>query len=266
MLAFAAGCAVFVLIVPRPVPPAGPPALVLDPERVGAQLAEDRRAAAEAPPTPEIDELWLEQGRAELVGNELRHMSEARAIRRKAAIDRLRLEHGPTLDGALRARACELLASALLGEHPNAAAFLGSFPRALRRYGALSDGELVAPWLTVRALWKARYNGLFDLPLTEGLSPMELRAYYGWLALRAASVPLEQRLAAVERWAEAGGDGALEARAALLYESGQAGAAADAYRAAYEATGSVRLRNHALAADVLSAAEGVRLYRQGPSP
>ena len=80
------------------------------------------------------------------------------------------------------------------------------------------------------------------------MAEVEVEAYWGWLALEAASAPIELRLEALEHYEEATGRPAHEARATLLYLGGDALRASDLFTRAYEDFGSVRLRNHALAA------------------
>jgi hypothetical protein len=85
------------------------------------------------------------------------------------------------------------------------------------------------------------------------MSEVELRAYWGWLALEARDVAIEHRLSALERYAQAGGQSVTEARAVLLFEAGHMMEAAQAFQQAYEEEGTLRLRNHALASIELAA-------------
>ena len=83
--------------------------------------------------------------------------------------------------------------------------------------------------------------------MTEGMDDVRLRAYHGWLALEGGEAPLSMRRAALERYAAVHGARVLEARGTLEYDAGAFVEARRAFEAAYGLTGSVRLRNHALA-------------------
>lgn len=248
----ACGCAGIWLSLPRPVPPYEPPSLTLDGAAVQRVLATDRRGAGDAPRGEAVfalEALIREQGRAELGPGETPTAFQGRraALERTAA--RVTREHGPNALAALRARATERLPQALAGglEEDERDALLGTFPRMLERYDLVVNGERLAPPFVVRTLFKARWNGIVGLDLTAGLAPVERRAYWGWLALHAASAPIAMRQGALDAYAAAGGSRVAEARAVLSYREGDVERAAHWMGRAHAQHGGLRLRNHALA-------------------
>ena len=44
----------------------------------------------------------------------------------------------------------------------------GGFPEIMERYGLMRDGVLIAPRLTLRSLYKARWNAIHRQALTDG--------------------------------------------------------------------------------------------------
>lgn len=252
----AAGCAGLLLTLPRAVVPTGPPELVFPPSALHAVEERDQELAANAPTDDASDRLRAlirEQGRAEVAEGE---SEESFAARREAvasvaaevaeaggvdAIAALRAEAVLGLDGALGGR--------LAREEEEEV--LGSFPRMLDRYGAQADGVQVAPPLVIRSLFAARWNAIAGRALTEGFSDAELAAYWGWLALGPNDAPAQMRADALAAYALAGGPSAAEARAWDAFARGDMVQAAALYRRASEATGDLRLRNHALAAQAL---------------
>jgi hypothetical protein len=126
-------------------------------------------------------------------------------------------------------------------------AVLGDFVSMMRRYGLARGDRQVAPRFVVRVTLKARWNALHGRELTEGLSPIERQAYWGWLAVRGEGAPAELRLRGLERYAQAGGARAAEIRGVLLYDEGRLDEAHDAFEEAYAASPTFRLRNHLLA-------------------
>ncbi len=252
VLAVVAGVAI--LAVPRPVAPVETPGLHLAPRDVAAVNGRDARLARDAPRFAEADALrrmYREHGRAEIHG-ETQSSARRRAGGLAAATRSFREARGDGALWALRAEAVRALPAALAAEDgEERQALLGTFERVLGRYG----GTEAAPDFVVRTLFVARWNAAHGLPLTEGMEPAELRAYWGWLALEVEDAPLDRRLAALEGYEAAGGERAEEARGALLYRAGRPIAAAEAFERAYGEEGTLRLRNLALAALSTASAE-----------
>ena len=109
-------------------------------------------------------------------------------------------------------------------------------------------GVIVAPELTVRALYKARWSSIHRRPFVDGFSRIELQAYWGWLALHGWGKPLHKREDALVAFRDAGGAGAQEAAALFDLLSGRAERAAASLQKLYSATGELRLRNMRLGA------------------
>lgn len=238
-------------LAPRPATPAEPPALVIPRVRTEAALAEIARLAATAPDEREGDlarrrELYLAHGLSEARPRSTPGVARTRDEELAALASRL-AESG-TLD-AVRARDVERTVAALAtpGEAPSRLGEVGALPRLLAEWGAVRDRRRVAPRLVVHALAWARWNGVHRRPLDEGMSATLLLAYHGWLALHGPSVGTDLREDALDAYVRAGGGRGLEARGFLLLARGDARSAQLAFEAAYEASGNVRLRNHALA-------------------
>ena len=254
-LSFAATIAVgiAILALPRAVAPDGPPALVI----TGAEADEVRRRdgvrAARPPAGADADalrELYAEYSRAEIAGADSESSATRRIVAIASAARAFRAAHGEPAIESLRAEAVIDAERALAGDLPETRrdAVLGTFEQVLARYGAIESDTTVAPPFVVRTLFVARWNTAHGLPATLGMSDAELRAYWGWLALEAEGAAIGARLAALDAYEQAGGARATEARGALLFEAGRTLDAADAYERAFEEEGSLRLRNHALAA------------------
>jgi hypothetical protein len=110
------------------------------------------------------------------------------------------------------------------------------------------DEVMVAPELSVRALYKARWNSIHRRDLVEGMSRIELQAYWGWLALHGWGRPLEERENALVAFRNAGGFGAQEAAALMDLLEGHPERASKSLEDLCAATGELRLRNLALGA------------------
>jgi len=246
----AAACAAVLLALPQAVFPREGPGLALDPLAVREVVRrEERLGPVSGAEVDRLAELYAAQGRAETSEGERREEFEARMQALTEAVAALRAAKGDEAIAALRAEALRALEPALAGalDPAEEQAVLGSFPRMLERYGAMRGGRLVAPFFVARTLYKARWNGIHRLPLTDGFAPIERQAYYGWLALHAHDAPATRRLAALEAYAEAGGAGAAEARAYFAALAGRPAEAAVRYGELWEQRGDLRARNHALA-------------------
>ncbi len=236
---------------PNAAPPTEMPPLTLAPAAVQAVLAAD---AAREEPTGEAAarrrQLYRETNVAEHDATDYPGEAAARRAQLAEALEAVIDEHGPDVVRDLRAADVQRGMEALHGELPadEVVAELGGFLGMMERYGMATAGHQTAPTFVVRTAFMARWNAVQGLELTDGFEPVQLRAYWGWLALHAANAPLDRRLEALDTYASAGGERALEARGVLLYDEGDAAGAAEAFRAAYAARGTFRLRNHALQA------------------
>lgn len=237
----------------RPIssPPREVPPLALSPSEVREQLSADE-AVAQSAPTGEAAETreatFAEFNLAEVEADDYPPDAADRRRRIDAATEALEAEHGAEGLAAARAADVARMEQAIAGELDEGETHeaLGVFVEILNRYGMAEGGQQVAPRFVVRTAFKARWNVIHGRPATDGLSPVELQAHWGWLALNGGGAPLELRLEAVEQFAEAGGARADEARGALLVEAGRMQEARTAFEGAYEAEPSFRLRNHAL--------------------
>ncbi len=252
LLATAVACSLLLIVAPRPVPPDRLPALRLSARLVADQLARDRALALRAPAGPEVARLlalYREEGRAELVPSSdltrtQEHRAELRALAR-ALFARL----GPEGTRALMASTVEAALRALRSraQDEEARGLLGDFPRLLVRYGYLeADGREVAPELSLRAFYKARFNLICERPLASDLSPIEIQAYQGWHALHAGGLAPERRARAARAFFEAGGAYGAEALAIWAYQGGSRAEARALLEREYARTGALRLRNMAL--------------------
>lgn len=244
------------LAIPQAIDPWEMPALVLDRVETADAIHFDESLAAEAPESPEartLRSLFLEHGRAE--ANRPYPVKEY--DRRQAAIHRatqaLLANGGPPAFDAMRARAVEDFVGVFY-DRPHEApsdedvAILGGFPEIEARYGLVHRGVVVAPELTVRALYKARWNAIHRQPFVDGFSDIELQAYWGWMALHGWGQPLDKREAALLSFRDAGGAGTEEAAALFDLLTGRADRAAASLQKLYASNGELRVRNMALGA------------------
>jgi len=244
------------LAVPQAVDPWEMPSLVLSRAAVADAIRLDATLAGEIPDAAEARELrslFLEHGSSERNP----HYEVTEFERRQAAIHRatraLIDEHGALAFEAMRAGAVEDFARLLengIPEEPNAdeAGVLGGIRKVLQQYGAEVRGVVVAPPLTVRAFYKARWNSVHRRPFVEGFSEVELQAYWGWLALHGWGKPLHKREEALLEFRDAGGFGVAEAAALFDLLEGRPDRASESLERLYQASGELRLRNLALGA------------------
>ncbi|MCB9593718.1 MAG: hypothetical protein H6719_13375 [Sandaracinaceae bacterium] len=236
---------------PQPAPPMEVPPLTLAPNEVRAALA--ARAALEEPTGPEADArraIYRETNVAEHEATDYPGQAQLRRERLVEALSALVTAAGEDAIPATRHADVERALLALRGELPDDERTdeLGGFVRMMDRYSMAAEGRQIAPMFVVRTALAARWNAIHGRPLTEGFEPIELQAYWGWLALHAVNAPAERRFEALEHYAAAGGPRAAEARGVLLFEAGEGEAASEAFVEAFEAAGTFRLRNHAIAA------------------
>lgn len=244
------------LAIPQPVDPWEMPSLVLDRTAVSDAIRLDQTLAKEAPDAEEartLRSLFLDHGRAEADPpyDAVEYDERQAAIHRATAA--LIEKYGPVAFEAMRASAVEDFTNVLgdgtrepQGDYE--VGVVGGMREILNRYGAMHQGSVVAPPLTVRALYKARWNAVHRRPFVEGFSEIELQAYWGWLALHGWGRPLDKREDALVAFREAGGFGTQEAAALFDLLEGRSDRAAKSLETLYEASGQLRLRNLALGA------------------
>lgn len=243
------------------------PSLMLDRVAASDTIRLDRALAAEVPRSEEartLRSLFEAHGQAEANPPYTRVQYDRRQAAIHHAREALIAEHGPAAFESMRAQAVEEFAAVFLeGQRPasedEAAAILGGFPEIADRYGLVSEGRLVAPELTIRAVYKARWNAIHRRPIVDGLSQVELQAYWGWLSLHGWGTPLDRRENALVAFRDAGGAGAEEAAALFDVLGRRPDRAAASLRALYAKSGQLRLRNLALGAAHAS-------LSRGPSP
>jgi hypothetical protein len=253
LIAVATACAVVLVTMPRAVEPAQLPVLVLDETAVEGALSYDAHAAKSAPHSAELDELYnlyLEEGRAERQGTR----GVVGTAKRRQRIAMLTRRVFPALGKdkivALRARATERFMVALSGAlevEAESDGLVGRFPELLRKYALVrSDGSFAAPELSIRAMYKARWNMIHERPVHEYLEPIELQAYEGWNALHAAALPMAQRAVSAKRFYEAKGHRAADAHATFLFHGKRREDAEKVLALEHERTRALRLRNQLL--------------------
>lgn len=244
------------LAIPQAVDPWEMPSLVLDRKAAADAIRFDRSLAAAAPNRPEAEtvrSLFLEHGRAEANRPYPAREHDRRQAAIHHAIEALVAKEGPSALGTLRARAVEDFIRVFRKRGANARSdeeigILGGFPEIEARYGLMQGNVVVAPELTVRSLYKARWNAIHRRAFTEGFSDIELQSYWGWLALHGWGQPLAKREEALLAFGDAGGAGVEEAAALFDLLGGRPDRAAASLRKLYDATGQLRLRNMGLGA------------------
>lgn len=232
------------------------PALALPPDAVRAQITADRSAAERAPADDDASRARLEVFEEANVAEVEAADSPGRAARRREQLAEtlagLVEAHGEDAVEATRAADLARAERAMRGELPEVqhAPALGGFPSVLERWSMARRGRQVAPRFVVRTAFKARWNAMYGREPTEGMSEVERRAHWGWLALHGDAAPFAMRTEAVDHYAAAGGERAEEARGVLLYDEGMGEAAQTAFETAHAQQPTFRLRNHALAASI----------------
>lgn len=253
-------CGLVLFAIPRAVEPNEMPVLTLSADEVRQIEAEDARRAANAPHTEtakQVRQLYLSFGESESLALENQALLRQRRTALHHQRDLVLKESGPDAADALRCEAVEQLEAALNGRPvAQITGILGVFPNVLEHFRATRDGLEVAPHFVVRTLYKARWNRMFDLPVSDGFAPAEKRAYFGWIGLHAEGQPLAERRKALIEYAAAGGPRAAEAQGVLAFLDSDYPHAVELLTRAYEETPSLRLRNYLRGARV--AAEHAR--------
>jgi len=252
LLATAIACAIVILVAPRSVEPRELPPLRLSRSLVEAQLARDRELSARAPGGSDVERLlalYHDEGLAELEAKPDLGMLSSRRAELSVAARTLFARVGADGARALLAATTERAMSALRNElqEREAHGLLGRFPMLLQQYGFVArGGDLLAPELSIRAFYKARFNLICERARDSDLSAIERQALEGWNALHAVRLPPEQRARAARVFHASGGRDGAEALAIWQYQGGARGDALTLLRRAYEQTGALHLRNMAL--------------------
>ncbi len=235
-------------LAPRPAYPAEMPPLVVPHQDAAQAHAAIVRLADSAPEQSEQGDerttLYLEHGRQEVRPTSTPDEARARDQRLEAIAAELSDEG--TIDAV---RAADVLGTIEALGVPGDARLgdKGAFPASLELYGAVIDGRRVAPAVVIESLAWARWNGIHRRPLTEGMDSALLRAYHGWLVFHGPREGTEFRDDALVDYVRAGGQRGLETEGFLRLSRSDNTGARFAFEAAYEASGNLRLRNHALA-------------------
>jgi len=245
---------VAMLAIPQPVDPWEMPSLLLDRAAVSDTIRLDETLALGALDTDEaqaLRSLFLDHGRSEANPPYERAEFDERQAAIHRATQALIEKHGAPAFEALRASAIEDFVrvfddGAGEAENDHEVAVLGGVRQVLEQYGAIHLGVLVAPPLTARVFYKARWNSIHRRPFVEGFTQTELQAYWGWLALHGWGKPLEEREDALVAFRDAGGFGTQEAAALFDVLEGNPERASQSLEQLYQASGELRLRNLAL--------------------
>ncbi len=221
-------CTVLVLATPRALVPTELPTLVLDPLRVRSAILRDEGLAQKAPGGLDVDELearYLAEGLAERGPPEEMSRAQGRAYHTRRLAQSVFKRVGPQGVQALRASALLHSLRAFHDEIKDARereGLLGSLPIMLRTYGVVDDeGRLLAPELSLRAAFKARWNLILGLKANAGFSAIEVQALEGFVALHAGAAPPARRAHPARDFFAAGGHRAAEAYAIWLYHGGR---------------------------------------------
>ncbi|MFT3926220.1 MAG: hypothetical protein QM778_26985 [Myxococcales bacterium] len=255
LVACAVACAITALAIPRAIEPNVLPPLVLDDKLVEAVLEADRALAQRTPQfqrADELEQLYVAHGLSELDPNA--RYDAGRQRRLSIYADGL----SPTDRNLLRVRATERAMAALRtgGGGPEGAGQLGVFPRSLVEHRLVTaEGLFRAPWLSIRAAYKARWNLIHARAPHEGLAAVELQAFEGFKALHAELFPPQERALSAQRFHEAGGKRSAEAYGVFLYQGGALNDGTALLETAYAQRGELRLRNMLLTMWMEEAAE-----------
>lgn len=244
------------LAIPQAVDPWELPSLVLDREAVANAIELDRALAEEVPDSPEarrLRDLYLDHGRSEANPPYERSVYDKRQVAIHEAIEALVTARGEPAFDAMRASAVEEFMEVFNGgarapDGDYEIGVVGGMREILTRYGMIRDGVVIAPEMAVRSFYKARWSAVHRRAPIDGLSRIELQAYWGWLALHGWGKPLQQREEALLAFASVGGFGAQEAAALLDLLAGRPDRAAKSLHTLYSMSGELRLRNLALGA------------------
>jgi hypothetical protein len=248
------------LAFPHAVAPNTLPVLMLDAGQERAALAKDQQLVQQstsALPTPgqaELRQLYLAVGRSELDPSTSYDASQRRRIAFFAA------DLTPPQRAQLRAEATELAMDALRrgATDDESAGLLGSFPRTLVKLGLLSEqGAWLAPPLTIRSAYKARWNVIHERSRFEGLEPVEVQSLQGFVALHGTAFSPQERAQAAADFYEAHGQRSAEAYAVWLFQGGLQEQGLVLMERAHAQRRELRLRNMTLGMWHLLSDEGL---------
>jgi hypothetical protein len=251
LLAVATVCATVLCAAPRPAP-LELPVLVLDEQKARDQIADDDRLAAQQQSnlSRELYQALRDVGRNELDRNQQR--AYALEQRLHGLNRRLTSELDEKGVATVRAYATHRSMRALmarLDDENEERELIGAQRSMFATYGYISpEGSLLAPELTVRAMFKVRWNMIFlRKQPTHGLSPIELYAYEGFRALEAEQLPPHVRMTALYELIRAGG-GLRAERALAIFQAanGKGGPLIARVQNSEQESGQLRLRNMAL--------------------
>jgi len=259
LLALSSGCALLLLIIPRPIAPVELPILTLPAAEVAQVMREDSRRAAAAPHSDiarELMQRYHQFGANEVVAMEDVRLGTQRRRLLHHLYERLVAADGAAAALALRAKALGELEAALDARLPEAQVegVMGVFANVLTEHRVTRHGEELAPHFVLRTLYKARWNRLLDLPADFSFERVERLAYFGWLGLHADNLSLTLRRQALIEYAAAGGSQASEAQGVLAFLDHDYATAISQLERAYAAASSLRLRNYLRGAQVAAAA------------
>lgn len=252
----AAALSAAMLAIPQPVDPWEMPSLVLDRRAVAEEVRSNEALAATLPDSEDagrLRSLFIDHGLSEVNPPYTKIDYDSRQVEIHHAVAALKERHGPEAFGAMRARAVDDFIlifgnGAHRNETENETGAIGGFREILEKYGAIYREILIAPEMTVRALYKARWNLIHRVPAMTGFSDIELQAYWGWLALHGWGVPLSERVEALLAYRDAGGANTKEAAALFDLLDQRPEKAAKLLEALYVEEHQLRLRNLALGA------------------
>lgn len=253
LFVMAIACPLVLCAITRPIEPAAMPALRLPSDAVRAQIASDEQAARGVPKTDaqrELERSFLEYGKLEVAPLTVHGDGGARKRALHDTYARLVKSEGLDVALALRARATDLLEAALALKLPKAEsdAALGLFPNAIAGYHLTLDGEPQTAHFVLRTFYKARWNKLMGVDAAFALTPIEQRAYHGYLALHADNRSADERMHELALYAVANGEDVDEARGVLAYSTHDYVHAVEAFVRATESQPSLRVQNHLAAA------------------
>jgi hypothetical protein len=263
LMAFGAGCALFLLAQPRAVVPVDLPGVVLPAAAVRAQLQADAAAARRAPRAEAAEtlaRLVAEHGQAETkVVEDMDTYRKRRALLGAAHAAVLKAFGAAGVD-ALRASAAERLDLALAMRLPESelAGVMGAFPELLSHNGAVRDGTELAPPFVLRTLYKARWNLVCGQAPISGFTPVERLAYFGWMGLQSNRLSAREQLSALERYRAEGGANARLALAILWLRGGQFEDAVKELSVLQREAPTLRLRNFLESARLSAGQSAVR--------
>lgn len=250
LIALAVACASFLCTLPRPAP-LELPVLLLDESKARAQIEEDERLSAteQTELGREFYQALRDAGKSELERNEARaYALERRILALKArAVSELNAEALRVVRAYATQRSM-LALFAQLDDENEERELIGAQRSLFATYGYISpEGSLLAPRLSIRAMFKVRWNMVFGQPPTSGLSAIELYAYEGFRALEAEEMPAELRYAGLYELIRAGGGVRAERALAILQAAGgKAGPLIARVQNSEKEAAQLRLRNMAL--------------------